>query len=139
MYNGVPVKDNVTNESGCVKGSVMNWKGGITTRAVLYDIAQLKGVDWVDPMCRSRGRSRSVGKEIRREDRPRGHPALIHRPMEEARCIRSVDRPGGWLLPPTLIPWMHERLPAFIGHDFNIDWNPRPAGKGMRNRFMWRC
>src|SRR5882672_3444099 len=49
MYNGVPVKDNVTNESGCVKGSVMNWKGGITTRAVLYDIAQLKGVDWVEP------------------------------------------------------------------------------------------
>src|SRR5579863_1029406 len=49
MYNGVPVKDNVTTENGCVKGSVMNWKGGVTTRAVLYDIAQLKGVDWVDP------------------------------------------------------------------------------------------
>src|SRR6476646_3039260 len=49
MYNGVPVKDNVTNESGCAKGSVMNWRGGVTTRAVLYDIAQLKGVDWVDP------------------------------------------------------------------------------------------
>jgi len=45
MYNGVPVKDNVTNESGCIKGSVMNWRGGVTTRAVLYDIAQLKGVD----------------------------------------------------------------------------------------------
>ena len=49
MYNGVPVKDNVTNESGCIKGSIMNWKDGITTRAVLYDIAALKGVDWVDP------------------------------------------------------------------------------------------
>src|SRR5262249_2710641 len=34
MYNGVAVKDNVTNESGCIKGSVMNWKGGVTTRAV---------------------------------------------------------------------------------------------------------
>jgi len=31
------------------------------------------------------------------------------------------------------IPWMHERLPAFIGHDFNIDWNPRPGWEGMRN------
>src|SRR6185503_2812262 len=49
MYNGVPVKDNITNEAGCIKGSIMNWKGGITTRAVLYDIAQLKGVDYVDP------------------------------------------------------------------------------------------
>ena len=28
---------------------------------------------------------------------------------------------------------MHERLPAFIGHDFNIDWNPRPGWEGMRN------
>src|SRR6266513_1974162 len=49
MYNGVPVKDNVTNESGCIKGSVMNWRGGVTTRAVIYDIPQLKGVDWIDP------------------------------------------------------------------------------------------
>jgi kynurenine formamidase len=28
---------------------------------------------------------------------------------------------------------MHERLPAFIGHDFNIDWNPRPGWEEMRN------
>lgn len=49
MYNGVPVKDNLTPETGCKKGSVMNWKDGVFTRAVLYDIAQLKGVDWVDP------------------------------------------------------------------------------------------
>jgi hypothetical protein len=49
MYNGVPVKDNVTNEAGCQKGSVMNWKDGIFTRAVLYDIAQLKNVDWIEP------------------------------------------------------------------------------------------
>jgi hypothetical protein len=49
MYNGVPVKDNVTHESGCAKGGIMNWKDGVTTRAVLYDIAQLKGVDWADP------------------------------------------------------------------------------------------
>ena len=34
---------------------------------------------------------------------------------------------------PDTIPWMHDRLPAFIGHDFNIDWNPRPGWEGMRN------
>ena len=49
MYNGVPVKDNLSPETGCKKGSVMNWKDGIFTRAVLYDIAQLKGVEWVEP------------------------------------------------------------------------------------------
>src|SRR2546430_12025165 len=48
MYNGVPVKDNVTNEEGCKKGGVMNWRGGVTTRAVLYDIAPVKGGDRVD-------------------------------------------------------------------------------------------
>ena len=47
MYNGVPVKDNITPETGCAKGGVMNWKDGIFTRAVLYDIAQLKGAEWV--------------------------------------------------------------------------------------------
>jgi hypothetical protein len=49
MYNGIPVKDNITAEAGCKKGSVMNWKDGVFTRAVLYDIAQLKGADWVEP------------------------------------------------------------------------------------------
>src|ERR1700676_2722629 len=36
MYNGTPVKDNITPETGCKKGSVMNWNDGIFTRAVLY-------------------------------------------------------------------------------------------------------
>jgi len=34
---------------------------------------------------------------------------------------------------PDTIPWMYERLPAFLGHDFNIDWNPRPGWEGLRN------
>ena len=45
MYNGVSVKENLNPEQGCIKGSVMNWRGGVTTRAVLYDIAQLTGCD----------------------------------------------------------------------------------------------
>jgi len=49
MYNGVPVKDNITNEKGCIKGSVMQWRNGVTARAVLYDIPALLGVDAVDP------------------------------------------------------------------------------------------
>ena len=26
-----------------------------------------------------------------------------------------------------VVPWIREREVAFIGHDFNIDWNPRPG------------
>jgi hypothetical protein len=92
MYNGVPVKDNLTDESGCKKGSVMNWKDGITTRAVLYDIAQLKGVDWVDPNV----------------------------PITRADLGAWEKKSGVKAGPGDTTPWMHERLPAFIGHDFNI-------------------
>jgi kynurenine formamidase len=52
--------------------------------------------------------------------------------MEATRGARAVDRTRGWLLR------RHDsvearRLPAFIGHDFNIDWNPRPGWEGLRN------
>jgi hypothetical protein len=49
MYNGYAVADNITPETGCKKDSVMAWKEGIVTRAVLYDPPQLKGVDWIQP------------------------------------------------------------------------------------------
>ena len=31
MYNGVPVMGNLSAETGCAKGGIMNWKDGITT------------------------------------------------------------------------------------------------------------
>src|SRR5438552_5036880 len=49
MYNGFSVAENVTAETGCKKGSVMAWRDGIVTRAVLYDMPQLKGVEWIEP------------------------------------------------------------------------------------------
>jgi hypothetical protein len=49
MYNGFSVAENVTMEAGCKKGSVMAWRDGIVTRAVLYDMPQLKGVEWIEP------------------------------------------------------------------------------------------
>jgi hypothetical protein len=47
MFNGYAVADNISPETGCKKGSIMAWKDGVVTRAVLYDIPQLKGVDSV--------------------------------------------------------------------------------------------
>src|SRR5262245_49316158 len=49
MYNGFSAKENITNEKGCAKDSIMAWREGIFTRAVLYDMPQLKGVDWIEP------------------------------------------------------------------------------------------
>ena len=112
----------------------MNWKDGITTRAVLYDIAQLKGVDWVDPEhadhaapTSKRGRRKS-GVKIGPGDIPL---LYIGRWKRRAALGAWTGQVAGYY--PDTIPWMHERLPSFIGHDFNIDWNPRPGWEGMRN------
>ena len=133
MYNGVPVKDNVSAEAGCIKGSVMNWKDGITTRAVLYDIAQLKGADWVDPNTPiMRADLEAWEKKSGVKAGPGDIPLLyIGRWKRRAALGPWTGQVAGYYA--DTIPWMHERLPAFIGHDFNIDWNPRPGWEGLRN------
>ena len=133
MYNGVPVKDNLSAETGCAKGSVMNWKDGITTRAVLYDIAQLKGVDWADPTTPiTRADLEAWEKKSGVKVGPGDIPLLyIGRWKRRAALGAWTGQVAGYY--PDTIPWMHERLPSFIGHDFNIDWNPRPGWEGMRN------
>jgi kynurenine formamidase len=133
MYNGVTVKDNVTSENGCAKGGIMNWRGGVTTRAVLYDIAQLKGVDSLDPTVPVRRADfeaweQKTGVKIGPGDIP-----LLYTGRWKRRAAVGpwTGQVAGYY--PDTIPWMYERLPAFIGHDFNIDWNPRPGWEGMRN------
>ena len=133
MYNGVPVKDNISAEAGCAKGSVMNWREGITTRAVLYDIAQLKGVDWVDPTTPiTRADLEAWERKSGVKAGPGDIPLLyIGRWKRRAALGPWTGQVAGYYA--DTIPWMHERLPAFIGHDFNIDWNPRPGWEGLRN------
>ena len=133
MYNGVPVQDNLTPETGCRKGSVMNWKDGVTTRAVLYDIAQLKGVDWVDPSVPiTRADLEAWEKKSGVKAGPGDIPLLYIGRWKRRAALGAWSTPVAGYYADT-IPWMHERLPAFIGHDFNIDWNPRPGWEGMRN------
>ena len=133
MYNGVPVKDNITPEEGCKKGSVMNWKDGIATRAVLYDIAQLKGADWVDPTTPIRRADLEAWEKKAGVKAGPGDIVLLYigRWKRRAAVGPWTGQVAGYY--PDTIPWMHERMPAFIGHDFNIDWNPRPGWEGMRN------
>ena len=52
MWNGYPIEDLVTMEGGALKNSVLTMKGGIVTRGVLYDIARLKGVPYLEPGTR---------------------------------------------------------------------------------------
>lgn len=133
MYNGVPVKDNVTREEGCKEGSVMNWRDGITTRAVLYDIAQLKGVDWVEPGTPIRRADLEAWEQKSGVKAGPGDVVLLYigRWKRRAAVGPWAGQVAGYYA--DTIPWIHERMPAFLGHDFNIDWNPRPGWEGMRN------
>jgi kynurenine formamidase len=133
MYNGIPVKDNLTPETGCKQGGVMNWRDGVSTRAVLYDIAQLKGVDWIEPGTPIRRADLEAWEQKSGVRAGPGDVVLLYIGRWKRR-----DAVGPWSgqvagYYADTIPWMHERLPAFIGHDFNIDWNPRPGWEGMRN------
>lgn len=133
MYNGIPVEGNLTAEDGCKQGSIMNWKDGIATRAVLYDIAQLKGVEWVDPSEPITRADLEAWEEISGVKAGPGDVVLLYIGRWKRRAAEGPwrDQVAGYYA--DTIPWIHERMPAFIGHDFNIDWNPRPGWEGMPN------
>ncbi|MGD0966422.1 MAG: cyclase family protein [Candidatus Acidiferrales bacterium] len=128
MYNGYPASENLTAETGCKKDSVMAWRDGIVTRAVLYDMPQLKGVDWIEP-----------GTPITRADLEAweqksgvkvgpGDIILLYVGRWKQRAAKGAPTDSsvaGYFA--DVIPWIKEREPAFIGHDFTIDWSPRPG------------
>jgi hypothetical protein len=117
----------------CKKGSVMNWKDGVVTRAVLYDIAQLKGAEWVEPgVPITRADLEAWEKKAGVKAGPGDVPLLyIGRWKRREKMGPWTGQVSGYYA--DTISWMHDRLPAFIGHDFNIDWNPRPGWEGMPN------
>jgi kynurenine formamidase len=133
MYNGVSVKENLSKESGCSKGGVMNWRNGIVTRAVIYDIPQLKGVDWLDPTVPVRRADLEAWEKKSGVQIGPGDIPILYTGRWKRRAALGpwTGQVAGYY--PDTLPWMHDRLPAFIGHDFNIDWNPRPGWEGMRN------
>jgi kynurenine formamidase len=133
MYNGIPAKDNITPEAGCKMGSVMNWKDGVVTRAVLYDIAQLKGAEWVEPGTPITRADLEAWEKRSGVKAGPGDVVLLYigRWKRRAKVGPWTGQVSGYYA--DTIPWLHERLPAFVGHDFNIDWNPRPGWDGMRN------
>jgi kynurenine formamidase len=127
MYNGYSVKDNITPETGCKVGDIMGRRDGIVTRAVLYDMPQLKGVEWIEP-----------GTPITRADLDAwerkagvkvgaGDVILLYigRWKRRAAVGPYAGQVAGYYA--DTIPFFKERDIAFAGHDFNIDWNPRPG------------
>jgi kynurenine formamidase len=127
MYNGFPVAENITKDRGCLKGDVMAWKDGVVTRAVLYDIPQLKGVEWVEP-----GTPITVADLEAWEDKAGvkagpGDVVVLYIGRWKRRAAE-----GAWTgtvagYHADTIPFIKQRDVAFLAHDFNIDWSPRPG------------
>lgn len=127
MYNGYSVKDNITPETGCKSGDIMGRRDGIVARAVLYDMPQLKGVDWIEP-----------GTPITRADLEAwerksgvkvgpGDVILLYVGRWKRRAVAGplAGQVAGYFV--DTIPFFKERDIAFAGHDFSIDWTPKPG------------
>ena len=127
MYNGFSTTENITAQTGCKKGSVMAWRDGVVTRAVLYDMPQLKGVEWIEPGTPiTRADLEAWEKKAGVKAGP-GDVVLLYvgRWKRRAKFGPWADQVSGYFA--DTLPWVKEREPAFLGHDFNIDWNPRPG------------
>jgi kynurenine formamidase len=127
MYNGYSVKENVTKEAGCAKGDVMAWKDGVVSRAVLYDIPQLKGVEWLEPGTPvTRADLEAWEKKAGVKAGP-GDVVMLYVGRWKRRAAQGPwsGTVAGFYV--DTIPFVKERDVAFLGHDFNIDWGPRPG------------
>jgi kynurenine formamidase len=127
MYNGYSAADNITPETGCKKDDVMAWRDGVVTRAVLFDIPELKGVEWLEPGTPvTRADLEAWEKKARVRVEP-GDVLILYVGRWKRRAAKGPDASAQAGYHPDVIPFLKERDVAFIGHDFNIDWRPRPG------------
>jgi len=134
MWNGYPVAGLVTREGGAARNSVLTMKGGIVTRAVLYDIPRLKGVPYLEPGVRIfpedlEAWERKTGVRVGPGD------ALLLRWGRWAR--RAAIGPfsteeGAAGFDVSVLPWLKKRDVALLGWE-TPGYVPQPAGDLPRN------
>ncbi len=127
MYNGYSVKENITPEAGCKQGDIMARRDGIVTRGVLYDMPQMKGVEWLEPGTPvTRADLEAWEKRTGTRVGP-GDMILLYvgRWKRRAKLGAHKGAVAGYYV--DTVPFFRERDVAFVGHDMNIDWSPRPG------------
>ena len=129
MWNGYPVSELVTKESGAARNSILTMKDGIVTRGVLYDIPRLKGVPYLEPGTRIFAEDleaweKKAGVKVTAGD------ALL---LRWGRWTRRAKL-GPWPindamagLDNSVIPWLKKRDIAILGWE-TPGYAPQPPG-----------
>jgi hypothetical protein len=131
MWNGYDATALVTMQKGATKNSVMPMKGGIVTRAVLYDIARLKGVPYLEPGDRifpedMEAWERRTGVRVGPGD------ALVLRWGRYGRRARLGPEEGFAGFDNSILPWLKQRDVALIVWE-TAGYTPQPEGDLFRN------
>ena len=131
MWNGYDATTLVTLQKGAEKNSVMPMKGGILTRAVLYDIARLKGVPYLAPGDRifpedMEAWERQAGVRVGPGD------ALVLRWGRYGRRAKLGPEEGAAGFDNSILPWLKRRDVALIVWE-TAGYSPQPAGDLFRN------
>lgn len=131
MWNGYNSSKLVTMAKGAEKNSVMPMKNGILTRAVLYDIARLKGVPYMAPGERifpedMEAWERQTGVRVGPGD------ALVLRWGRYGRRAKLGPEEGAAGFDNSILPWLKQRDVALIVWE-TAGYTPQPPGDLFRN------
>jgi len=133
MYNGFS-RGEISEDEGCGRLAVTTMKDGIVTRGILMDIAQLHGVDFLEPGTPILVEDLEAWEE-RAGVRVGPGDVLLVRSGRWAR--RASEGPWATVtlaagLHPSVAPWLHERGVAVLGSDYTNDQLP----SGIPGAFM---
>ena len=131
MWNGYDTKTLVTIAKGADKNSVLPMKNGIVTRAVLYDIARLKGVPYLEPGDRifpedMEAWEKKTGVRVGPGD------ALILRWGRYGRRAKLGPDDNAAGFDNSILPWLKQRDVALIVWE-TAGYSPQPQGDLFRN------
>jgi len=117
MYNGYSQEE--VTENGANKNSILNFKNGIVTRGILFDIPLLKGVDYLEPGTRIYPEDLDAWEKKARVKVGPGDIVFIR----TGRWARR-DAKGPWAISEglaglyiTCAKWLHSRDVAILGGD----------------------
>ncbi len=134
MWNG-DSRSLVTKQSGAAKNSILTMKNGIVTRGVLYDMARLKGVPYLEPGTRIYPEDLEAWEKMAGVGAGPGD-ALILRWGKWARRAKLGPQEGDEAagFDNSVIPWLKKRDIGLLVWE-TPGYLPQPPGDLFRNGF----